>query len=506
MKKKIAAVICAAAMAVPLISINADYAERDLISAVKDAVKWKNEYDNPFYSVGTNSSNLYITALNRIGEDYDYAAYLGSLDGVAAGYGSEHNAADMQRSAIAAAAAGGDAQNIGGRDLIADSTFFRGASAPLDKDGVNGYSWALIALDMGDYETPDWSISNRNQIIAALLSEQRTDGSFGGDVYSTAAAVTALAPYVETSGAYTITQTQTGDTFDLSPSEAVDNALIYLSETQMKDGDWGNLNSTAMAVIALDAVGVNCETNPYFVARNGNALDGLMSYRNKDGGFAYETKKSDGEATSYALCAMISHLAYKQGHSSIFRVMASDKVSTVMPTPVPTQRPSNSGSTSSRATAAPKKTAAPKNTMRPTRTAAPMPSGSPNPSDMTSPKPTKQPALVGPVELPGPMQPTDSPDILGGQNGSETSNAGGLTAAVISGIVLLLLAAYAALLLLNQKGLVPDGSPLLKLIPKKKKHDDRYKSKNHRKTEQHRRFDTREKYNDRLKFKKSKLR
>lgn len=502
MKKKIAAVICAAAMVVPLISINADYAERDLISAVKDAVKWKNEYDNPFYSVGTNSSNLYITALNRIGEDYDYASYLNSLDGVAAGYGSEHNAADMQRSAIAAAAAGGDAQNIGGRDLIADSTFFRGASAPLGKDGVNSYSWALIALDMGDYETPDWSVSDRNQIIAALLSEQRTDGSFGGDVYSTAAAVTALAPYVETSGAYTIMQAQTGDTFDLSPSEAVENALIYLSETQMKDGDWGNLNSTAMAVIALDSVGVNCETNSYFIARNGNALDGLMSYRNKDGGFAYETKKSDGEATSYALCAMISHLAYKQGHSGIFRVMASDKVSTVIPTPAPvsTQRPSSSSSASSRATAAPK------NTMRPTRTAAPMPSGSPDSSVKSSPKPTKQPALVGPVELPGPMQPTVSPDILGGQDGSETSNTGGLTAAVISGIVLLLLAAYAALLLLDRKGFVPAGSPLLKLIPKKKKRGEQYKSKNHRKTEQHRRFDTREKYNNRLKFKKSKLR
>ena len=70
-------------------------------------------------------------------------------------------------------------------------------------------------------------------------------------MYSTAVAVTALAPYYETSGAYTITQNQTGYVIDLSPKDAVEDALNYLSAEQDKDGDWGDLESTAMTVIAL---------------------------------------------------------------------------------------------------------------------------------------------------------------------------------------------------------------------------------------------------------------
>ena len=154
MKKKIIAVLCAATLVVPTLCVNAEYKESDLKDAVKDAIEWKNEYDNPFYSIGTNSSNLYITALRRIGRDYDYASYLYGLEGIAAGYGSEHNAADMQRTALAVMCAGGDAQNIGGRDLVADSTYFRDAAAPIDKDGVDGYSWALLTLDSNNYETP----------------------------------------------------------------------------------------------------------------------------------------------------------------------------------------------------------------------------------------------------------------------------------------------------------------------------------------------------------------
>ena len=283
MKKKIIAVLCAAALTVPALCVNAEYKESDLKDAVKDAIEWKDKNDNPFYSIGTNSSNLYIMALNRMGKSYDYASYLSGLDGISAGYGSEHNASDMQRTAIATACSGGDAQNVGGRDLIADSTYYRDATAPIDKEGVNGYSWALIALDSNDYQTPEWAIKNRNDIIAGMLSHQNTNGSFDDDVYATASAITALAPYYETSGAYTITQNQTGYTIDLSPRDAVDSALNYLSENQTKDGDWGDLRSTAMTVIALDTMGIDSDGDDRFTARKGTALDGLMSYHEKDG-------------------------------------------------------------------------------------------------------------------------------------------------------------------------------------------------------------------------------
>ena len=522
MKKKIAAFICAAALVVPLININinAEYSDSDIKKAVTAAVNWKNEYDNPFYSIGTNNSNLYITALSRLGQSYDYASYLQGLDGVAAGYGAEHNAADMQRTALAVMASGGDAQNVGGRDLVADSTFYRDATAPLGKDGLNDYAWALISLDAANVETPDWSIMNRDKIIAALLSGQDTDGSFGGDIYTTAAAVTALAPYISTSGAYTINQNQTGWTIDLSPYDAVNSALAYLSETQMKDGDWGNLDATAMVNIALDSVGIDSEKDANFTARNGSAFDGLMSYKNNDGGFSYEEKKSDGEATSYALCALVSHLAKKQGKSGVFRVKAGDKVTTSSPTTAPaaTAAPksntgTSSGSTSKsntnttarvtpRPASTPRATTAPSNTMRPTRTAAPLPSTSPDASTRPSatPRPTKRPALVGPVEMPGPM-PSATPDTLkgGGRDNGNTENSGsGIVVAVIAGVILLLAAAAALLILRNKNAL---RQPLRNTVSNTFSSGNGYHAKRHRKTEEHMRFEQRERYKERLKFK-----
>lgn len=514
MKKKITAALCAAALlvtlAVPMLGVSADYSESDLRTAVVNAINWKNNNDSPMYSIGSNSANLYITALKRLGRSYDYAAYLEGLDGIAAGYGAAHNAADMQRTALAVIAAGGDAQNVGGRDLVADSTYYRDAAASLDKDGADGLAWALILLDSEDFETPDWSIRNRNQIIAGLLSHQNTDGSFDGSVYTTASALTALARYVETSGSYTITQRETGQTTDLSPRNAVNAALTYLSETQTKDGGWDDLISTAMTVIALDTLGIDANKDSRFVARNGSAIDGLMSFRNHDGGFAYDGNRSEKESTSYALCALASHLRSVQNKTALFYMKANDTVA-IENTPAPTAAAATTApratvttaprtSATARPTSTPRVTTAPSNTMRPTRTAAPGVSTDPNasaaPTASPTPKPTRRPDLVGPVEMPGPMQPTDPPEIINGGNDDDTTEKSpvGVIIATISG--LLVLAAIAFFAYLKQNGMLP------KLSGKKKKtNDDEIKAKTHRKTEQHRRFDNREKYKQRLKYK-----
>lgn len=54
-----------------------------------------------------------------------------------------------------------------------------------------------------------------------------------------------------------------------------------MSAEQDKDGDWGDLESTAMTVIALDTLGVNADSDGRFVAKNGSAVDGLMQYQQK---------------------------------------------------------------------------------------------------------------------------------------------------------------------------------------------------------------------------------
>ena len=527
MKKKIVALLCAAVMVIPSLCAGAEYSEDNLITIIDTAVKWKDEYDNPFNSIGTNGSNLYITALRRNGKSYDYDSYLSGLDSVAAAYGAESNASDMQRTVLAVLSSYGDAQNIGGRDLVADSTFFRSTSAPLDKDGPGGYAWALIALEAGDYDIPDWASMSKNEIIASLLSYQNGDGSFG-DVLSTATAVTALAPYIDTVGAYTIVQNQTGWTIDLSPGEAVQNALTYLSETQMKDGDWGDVTSTAMTIIALDSVGVDCETSSEFSARDGSAIDGLLSYKNSDGGFSDDKTNSDGESTSYALCALTSHIMFKQGKADFFRLSVNDTTLPTVPEPDHTQTPGTNASPSQtkqpvatqkpaatkrpvvtvRPATTPRPTAksstpAPKNTMRPTKTAAPAPSTSPSarPTATPTPRPTKRPALVGPVEMPGPM-PTAStePDIrTGSGSGTLRKSVTGIVVAIAS-IVLLLAAAFVALTQLKKKGLLKSDSFLGKLMGVEPEPEKEFSATPHRRTEEHRKFEQRERYKERRRY------
>ncbi|MCC8161347.1 MAG: hypothetical protein LIO53_08625 [Oscillospiraceae bacterium] len=501
MKNRIIALLCAI-MIIPSICVAAKYEEDDLQEIIEDAIEWKDENDNPFYSIGTNSSNLYIIALNRMGNSCDYASYLSGLDGIAAGYGAEHNASDMQRTAIAVVASGGDPRNVGGRDLIADGVYYRDAVSPIDKEGVNGYSWALIALDAGDYDIPDWALKNRNDIISGILSHQNTNGSFDDDAYATAAAVTALAPYYYTSGAYTITRSETGQTLDLSPRDAVDKAIEYLSDSQTKDGDWGDLNSTAMTVIALSTMGINADGDDRFTAKKGTALDGLMMYKESDGGFSADLRNSDGEATSIALCAVVSHLRNSQGKAAIFNFRIGDTITFKTPVPAATAKASGSSSSSSAttkpkatakasATVKPTATVKPLNTVQPKKTTAPKPSASP------TPKPTKRPALVGPVEMPGPMpspEPTAEPEK---ENANSSSKSNG--AASASGIIAVL-ALCAVILIMYMKN-NDKLSGLAKLLGLKKPVEDKpYKAKRHRKTEEHRRFETRQRYKNRRKY------
>lgn len=520
MKKKIIAVLCAV-IVLQTACVNAEYKEDDLKSAVNDAVKWKEENDSPFYSIGTADSDWYIMALKRLGKEYDYNSYLSGLDGIAAGYGSEHNASDMQRTVLATVASGGDPRNVGGRDMVADGIYYRNNVSPIDKEGVDGYSWALIALDSNAYQTPEWALTNRDDIICGILSHQNTNGSFDDSVYSTASSIIALAPYYDTSGAYTITQNQTGYTIDLSPQEAVDSAIDYLANEQTNYGDFGDLKSTAMTIMALDAVGINADGDRRFEAKKGNALDGLMMYQKEDGGFSSDLRGSEGEATSLALCALTSHLRSMQGKSAFFRFEVDDFVSLDTPTPAPQQSSSNNTNNSSgtstpkatvkpSATTRPKSTIAPKassnpaQTMKPTRTTTPKSSESPNAT--ASPKATKRPALVGPVEMPGPMPPSDNNNtssIASQQNGTEKSY-GGVAAAIAAVVLLIVAAGVIVLLYLSKNGKIPDNSVLTKLMPfpNKNKKDKKYKAKSYKKTDIRRRFDNHEKFRERRKFEK----
>lgn len=512
MKKKIVAfisILICALLAFQIIYVNAEYKESDIQKAISDAVEWKEKNDSPLGSIGSYSSDMYIMALRRIGSKYDYGAYLAGLENIIISYGEQDNASVMQRTALATIAAGGDPCNTAGRDMIADGVYFRNNVSPIDKEGVNGYIWGLIALDSKGYQLPDWALTNRNDLIVGMLSHQNTDGSFDGSVYSTASAIIALSPYYENTGAYTITQNQTGATLDLSPADAVNLAIDYLANAQNVYGDFGDVQSTAMTILALDAIGLDADTDRRFIAQKGSALDGLMIYRKKDGGFSNNLKKSDGEATSLALCALTGYLRTVQGCAPFFSFATEDAVSLSTKTtakPSSTQRPQSTARPT--VSKAPKSTSRPAVTMRPTKTTTPQSEATNLPTSTSTPKPTKRPAMVGPVEMPGPM-PSYTPEPLEGGNTDGRSNIG--AAAVIIMIIILVLAALALLmLLLMKKDKLHMPETLSKLLMKEKrenKGNKAYRAKSHKKTDKRRKFDNhakfrqRRKFNNRMKFK-----
>lgn len=93
-------------------------------------------------------------------------------------------ATEYQRAALVIAALGGDPQAVSDMagektiNLIADGTYNRGKTEPLDTQGTNALIWALIALDSGDYVVPEDAYQSREEILAELLKAQESDGGF----------------------------------------------------------------------------------------------------------------------------------------------------------------------------------------------------------------------------------------------------------------------------------------------------------------------------------------
>ncbi len=278
---------------------------------------------------GSTAGDWYPVGLSRLGKTDNYAGYLAVLrDRVEERYRqpgklSAAKATEWHRIILAVLAAGGDPTAFG-RDengqpinLVADGAYDRGKTTPLGRQGINGWIWGLIALDGKRYETPADAHDTREDMIGEILSRQLPDGgwSLGGGVSDpdlTAMAVQALAPYEN--GEIAVGQDVHG---------AVDRALVCLSDLQLPTGDfksWGtqNAESTDQVIIALCSLGIDPLTDPRFIKNGSTLLDGVLRYRQPDGGFAHsfeydpenptarpgESNSMAGEQTLLAMAAL----------------------------------------------------------------------------------------------------------------------------------------------------------------------------------------------------------
>ena len=184
--------------------------------------------------------------------------------------------------------AGRDPKDVEGYNLIKPLDEYEGVKS----QGIHAEIHALIAAHMAGVK-----LTHEKDYVADLLAECREDGSIryeGTDMSKaeidiTAMAIQALAPFA-------------GERADCK--EAVDAALTYLGSEQKEDGSYGNAESTAQVILAVNMAGRDPLNDPEFVKGDCNLGNGLLIFRKGDA-FAHTTEDEvTAMATEQALLAM----------------------------------------------------------------------------------------------------------------------------------------------------------------------------------------------------------
>ena len=326
--------ICLAAMLL-FCSCDGEKPEETLLDiAVNTAIGQKNVFGvkenkklltgNPGFASGMAVCDWTAIAYKELGIEDDFEGYLAELEQkVTEEYAAEGGldstkATEWHRTILVVTALGGDATAFGTYpdgtkiNLIADG-IYNYINEDLANQGINGFIYALLALDCGGYEIPEGSRYTRESIIAALVAEQHEDGSFGfgsrSDVDMTGMALHALAPYTD----------------DPEIKAAVDAGIEFLSSEQNGDGSYSGMDiktseSASQVIIALCANGIDPRTDERFIKHGTSVYDSLFEFRQKDKTFSHtlDDGKGDALATDQAMMAMMALINFENGKSGAF--------------------------------------------------------------------------------------------------------------------------------------------------------------------------------------------
>ena len=222
-----------------------------------------------------------------------------------------HSAKSSENSRVilALTAIGKDVTNVAGHDLL------KGLNSMeyIQKQGINGPIWALIAFDSGNYPVPAGDVS-REKLIEVILEAQLDDGGWAlsgerSDPDMTGMAIQALAPYMDSNA---------------EVKKAVEAAVWTLSKIQNDNGsftsvDGPNSESIAQVIVALAALGIDADTDARFVKNGISALDALLTYYIPGGGFRHVLDGNlDGMATEQAYYALVAYNRMKQSQNFLY--------------------------------------------------------------------------------------------------------------------------------------------------------------------------------------------
>ena len=215
---------------------------------------------------------------------------------------------DNARVILALTAIGKDVTNVGGHNLLKGLDNM----AYVQKQGINGPIFTLIALDSHNY--PTMGDVTREKLIQVILDAQLPGGGWNlsgenADTDMTAMAIQALAPYYKTNE---------------TVKAAVDKALEALSALQQGDGgfgSWGTVNSESCAqvIVALTALGIDPATDSRFVKNGSTVLGALASFYVTGGGFKHTADgERNGMATEQGSYALASYFRFVNGQTSLY--------------------------------------------------------------------------------------------------------------------------------------------------------------------------------------------
>lgn len=297
---------------------HADYSAESILQLAESVIDASGGETAIFTAqAGISSNEWMLIATSRLKNSKNVSTYAGEIEAfIAQMYqGNLNNTQPTQwyRMILATLACGGNPKNVAGHDLLADGIYYHAQFSAIERQGINGLSWALLAMDAAAEQAPEDADYNRKKLIDGILSLQHSDGSYSlmgaGDPDVTAMAVQALAPYYnnETVGA------------------AIDRALAWLSYAQQPAGDYvsygyANAESTAQVVLALTALGIDVQRDGRFIKDGNTAIDGLLTYKSADGRFSHILgEAANGLATSQSLLALSAIYRFYSGQSFIYR-------------------------------------------------------------------------------------------------------------------------------------------------------------------------------------------
>ena len=275
------------------------------------------------FPAGTSFCDWTAMALALTGSEEDYEGYLQDLkDYVETCYAQEGGldrvkSTTYHRVALVVLALGGDPESFGTKsdgtaiDLIADGTYaFAGSS--IGAQGLNGWIYALIALDASGAAVPENAKFTREDMVQAVVTAQEPDGGFGlvagkSDVDITAMALQALAPYRE------------------AHAEVIEAGLAYLAGA-MNDScrfsayDAESAESSAQVILALCALGIDPDSDSRFQRGSQTLLTGMDAFRQADGTYGHAKDDTQGNflATAQTLLALRAVQKLRDGEGGIF--------------------------------------------------------------------------------------------------------------------------------------------------------------------------------------------